>query len=160
MKPQQAPAGMRCHLVRTDGEIVGDGDAVAYAQPHQTVEWYASYAERETLPEVDAWRRVMVSIDKEAGASSSSRDWNLTLEYANKRIEAQLWLADHPVEDNATIPAAPSLYEHLRAEVEVMGITPFEAASAIMGAVYESAQSTRRRVESREQARAMRPATP
>jgi hypothetical protein len=155
MKIQQAPEGMRCHLVRLDGVIVGDGEAEAYAQPGHTVHWYASYAERETLPEVDAWRRGMVAIDQEAAASISSDQWDITLEYSNKRLEAQLWLADHPVEDGATLPAAPSPYEHLRAEVEVTGVTPFEAATAIMSKVYESALATRKRVEAREKARSM-----
>ena len=155
MKVQYAPEGMRCHLVRLDGAIVGDCDTQAYPQAGHTVHRYASYAERETLLEVDTWRRSMIAIDTEASASITSDQWDITLEYSNKRLEAQLWLADHPIEDSATLPAAPSLFEHLRAEVEVTGVTPFEAATSIMSKVYESALATRRRVEAREKARSM-----
>ncbi len=148
MKEIPAPDGMVCHLLRRDGAIAGEGGAVAYKQAGQTLEWFASFAIRETS-ELDLWRRQRIAIDLESEANGMKSE----TEYPGKRFDAERWLALHGIEDNATLPATG--YTYLRAEVNACGDTPFAAATKIAAAVEADGARVQARIEKREKARAI-----
>lgn len=123
---KQLPTGGPFHIRRNaDGEIVGAGRGPMWSpQPGQSIQSFTTFGERETNPDVIAWRLSLYH----AKQAHKIEDLKSVLAYAAKRQDAIAVARRGEAYD-------PSIHEALAIEVERCDCDPIEAAEKILVAV-------------------------
>lgn len=136
-QPTNAPFHVR---LDSNGNIVGAGRGPLWTpQPGQTIRGFESFGERESDPDVQAWRRSLY----DQGNAGKVEDMKSVLAYAAKRQDAQSILRGDTYD--------PAIHDAIAIEITRCDCTPIEAANDIMAASMRDVISIEdERVELRE----------